>query len=83
MRLDALRPLHRLFLSRAEIERGEFKRLTGLGERTPVNLLSPLIQRALLSTDSPQGRIRFGLLMHALRFYCPALWPEAEANLPT
>ena len=82
VRLDALRPLHCLFLSNAEIERGEFKRMTGLGERTPVNLLSALIQRALLSTDSPQGRVRFGLLMHALRFYCPALWPETEANLP-
>ena len=81
VRLDALRPLHCLFLSNAEIERGEFKRMTGLGERTPVNLLSALIQRALLSTDSPQGRVRFGLLMHALRFYFPALWPETEANL--
>lgn len=83
VRLDALRPLHYLFLSGAEIERGEFKRMTGLGERTAVNLLSALIQRGLLSTDSPQGKVRFGLPLHALRFYFPALWPEAEADLPT
>ena len=82
VRLDALRPLHYLFLSGAEIERGEFKRMTGLGERTAVNLLSALIQRGLLSTDSPQGKVRFGLPLHALRFYFPALWPEAEADLP-
>ena len=83
VRLDALRPLHYLFLSGAEIERGEFKRMTGLGERTAVNLLRALVQRGLLSTDSPQGKVRFGLPLHALRFYFPALWPEAEADLPT
>lgn len=83
VRLDALRPLHYLYLSGAEIERGEFKRMTGLGERTAVNLLSALIQRGLLSTDSPQGKVRFGLPLHALRLYFPALWPEAEADLPT
>lgn len=83
VRLDALRPLHYLFLSGADIERGEFKRMTGLGERTAVNLLSALIKRGLLSSDSPQGKVRFGLPLHALRFYFPALWPEAEADSPT
>jgi Fic family protein len=80
VRLDALRPLHYLFLSGADIERGEFKRMTGLGERTAVSLLSALIKRGLLSSDSPQGKVRFGLPLHALRFYFPALWPEAEAD---
>ena len=83
VRLDALRPLHYLFLSGADIERGEFKRMTGLGERTAVNLLSALVKRGLLSSDSPQGKVRFGLPLHALRFYFPALWPEAEADAPT
>jgi len=27
-----------------------------------------------------QGRLRFGMPLHALRFYFPALWPEAEAD---
>ena len=31
-------------------------------------------------SDSPQGALRFGLPLHALRFYFPALWPEAEAG---
>jgi DNA-binding IclR family transcriptional regulator len=69
-------------LSGADIERGEFKRMTGLGERTAVSLLSALIKRGLLSSDSPQGKVRFGLPLHALRFYFPALWPEAEADAP-
>ncbi len=80
VRLDALRPLHYLFLSGSEMDRGEFKRMTGLGDRTAVNLLSALIKRGLLRSDSPQGKVRFGLPMHALRFYFPALWPEAEAD---
>jgi hypothetical protein len=70
-----LRPLYDLFLSGAEIERGEFKRMIGLGVRTAVKLLSALLRR-----DSPQGRLRFGVPLHALRFYFPALWPEAEGD---
>ena len=80
VRLDALRPLHYLFLSGNEIERGEFKRMTGLGERTAVNLLTALVRRGLLRSDTVQGKVRFGLPLHALRFYFPALWPEAEAE---
>lgn len=82
VRVEALRPLHYLFLSGAEIERGEFKRLTGLGERTAVNLLTALVRRGLLRSDTVQGKVRFGLPLHALRFYFPALWPEAEADGP-
>lgn len=80
VRIEALRPLHYLFLSGLDIERGEFKRMTGLGERTAVNLLTALVQRGLLASDTPQGRVRIGLPLHALRFYFPALWPEAEAD---
>jgi len=80
VRLEALRPLHYLFLSGTELERGEFKRMTGLGERTAVSLLGALLRRGLLRSDSPQGKVRFGMPMHALRFYFPALWPEAEAD---
>ena len=80
VRLEALRPLHYLFLSGTELERGEFKRMTGLGDRTAVTLLTALVKRGLLKSDSPQGKVRFGLPLHALRFYFPALWPEAEAD---
>ncbi len=80
VRIEALHPLHYLFLSGKTVERGEFKRMTGLGDRTAVKLLTALVQRGLLKSDSPQGGVRFGLPMHALRFYFPALWPEAEAD---
>lgn len=80
VRLEALLPLHYLFLSGRELERGEFKRMTGLGDRTAVDLLTSLVRRGLLKSDTPQGKVRFGLPLHALRFYFPALWPEAEAD---
>ena len=80
VRREALRPLHYLFLTGGELERGEFKTMTGLGERTAVSALSALIRRGLLKSDTPQGKVRFALPLHALRFYFPALWPEAEAD---
>lgn len=80
VRLAALRPLHYLFVTDASLERGEFKAMCGLGERTAGTLLKALLVRGLLASDSPQGRLRFGLPLHALRFYFPALWPEAEAD---
>ena len=75
-----MRPLHYLFLTGGELERGEFKAMMGLGDRTAVSALSALVKRGLLKSDTPQGKVRFALPLHALRFYFPALWPEAEAD---
>ena len=54
--------------------------MTGLGERTAVTMLGALVQRRLVVSDSVQGKLRFGMPLHAVRFYFPALWPEAEAD---
>jgi len=80
VRREALRPLHYLFLTGGELDRGELKTMTGLGDRPAVSALSALVKRGLLKSDTPQGRVRFALPLHALRFYFPALWPEAEAD---
>ena len=80
VRLSALRPLHYLFVTGTAMDRGEFKTLLGLGERTAGTVLKAMLDRQLLATDSAQGKVRFGLPLHALRFYFPALWPEAEAD---
>jgi Fic family protein len=80
VRSEMLRPLHYLFLAGGEIDRGEFKSMSGLGDRTAVSALSALLKRGLLKSDTPQGKVRFALPLHALRFYFPALWPEAEAD---
>ena len=78
VRAEALMPLHYLFAAHPSLSRAEFKTMTGLGDRTATTLLSALLSRGFLVSDSPYGEVRFGIPDHALRFYFPALWPEAE-----
>lgn len=80
VRNEALRPLHYLFATQGELSRADFKSMTGLGERVATSLLSSLLHRGFVATDSPYGNLRFAIPRHALRFYFPALWPEAEQD---
>jgi Fic family protein len=81
IRVEALRPLHYLFSTRSGLPRGEFARMTGLGERTAVTLIGKLLGAGLLVADSPRGPVRMGIPLDALRFLFPNLWPEAEADV--
>lgn len=80
VRQESLRGLHYLFLSGEEMSRGDFKSMLGMSERGATDALGALVRRGLLRSDSPQGKVRFGLPQHALRFLFPRLWPEAEAD---
>lgn len=80
VRAESLRALHYLWVTRSDLERSEFKAMLGLGERLATAQVSALVKRGLLVTDSPHGKLRFGVPQHALRFYFPHLWPEAEAG---
>ncbi len=80
VRQESLRGLHYLFLSGEEMGRGDFKALLGMGDRAATDALGALVRRGLLKSDSPQGKVRFGLPQHALRFLFPRLWPEAEGD---
>ena len=80
IRLEALLPMHYLFTT-GSLERGQFKQMTGLAVRATERCLKGLLDRELLVSDSPKGLLRFGVPMQALRFYFPALWPEAEASV--
>jgi len=80
IRAEALTPLHYLFTGQAELPRAVFKQLTGLGERVATSLLSALLAGGYLASDTPYGPVRFAVPRHALRFYFPALWPEAEQD---
>ena len=80
MRQEALSGLHYLFLSSEEMPRGDFKAMLGMSDRGASDALGALVKRGLLKSDSPQGKVRFGLPQHALRFMFPKLWPEAEAD---
>ncbi len=80
VRLEALMPLHYLFATQVELGRAEFKAMTGLGDRVATETLSALLRRGFVATDSAYGKLRFAVPRHALRFYFPALWPEAEQD---
>ena len=80
VREEALLPLHYLFATQAELGRADFKTMTGLGDRLATQLLTSLLRRGFLATDSAYGKVRFAIPRHALRFYFPALWPEAEQD---
>lgn len=80
VRMEARRPLHYLFATHGQLERAEFAAMTGLGERTASTLISKLLERGLLRSDTPRGALRFGVPMHGLRLLFPNLWPEAEAD---
>jgi Fic family protein len=83
VRQESLRGLHYLFLNGEEMSRGDFKAMLGMSDRGATDALGALVKRGLLKTDSPQGKVRFGLPQHALRFLFPRLWPEAEADAAT
>lgn len=78
VRIEALRALHYLFAAQTELDRADFKAMLGLGDRMATALVSALIKRGFVETDSPYGKLRLGVPQHALRFYFPKLWPEAE-----
>ena len=78
MRAEAATPLYHVFLT-GEIERGEWKRMTGLAERTADRLLAACLKQGLLRSASSKGKVGFGVPLGVLRFYFPRLWPEAEA----
>ncbi len=80
VRQESLRGLHYLFLSGNDIARGDFKAMLGMSDRAATDALGALVKRGLLKSDTPQGKVRFGLPQHALRFLFPRLWPEAEAD---
>jgi Fic family protein len=80
VRSEALRALHYLFATQGPLPRADFKAMLGLGERLATAQISALLKRGLLESDSPYGSLRFGVPQHALRFYFPRLWPEAEAQ---
>jgi Fic family protein len=83
VRQESLRGMHYLFLSGDEMARGDFKAMLGMSDRGATDALGALVKRGLLKSDSPQGKVRFGLPQHALRFMFPRLWPEAEADAAT
>lgn len=80
IRREVLTPLHYIAIN-GPLDRGEFKPMTGLGERTAERALKALLDYGLLRSDTPKGKVYFGIPLDSLRFLFPNLWPEAEAAI--
>lgn len=80
VRIQALTPLHYLFATQRELPRAEFKSMLGLGDRVATETLSALVRRGFVKSSSAYGALSFAVPRHALRFYFPNLWPEAEQD---
>ncbi len=79
LKTEALIPLHYIAMAGA-IERGEFKKMTGMAERSAERLLKALLDYKLLCSDTPKGKVYMGVPLHSMQFLFPKLWPEAEAT---
>lgn len=80
VRPQALIPLHMLFVTQTEMARADFKQMCGLGDRQATQLVSDMLKEGFLKSSSTYGPLSFGIPPRALRFYFPALWPEAEQD---
>lgn len=65
-------------LRAGEFERMEAARITGKPERTARDLLSALVDEALLVSDTPRGKVRAGFPPHALGTLFPNLYPMGD-----
>jgi len=80
VRPEVVGVLHYLFTSGIAMPRADFKAMSKLGDRVATGTLSALLKLGYLATDSAYGDVRFAIPRHALRFYFPLLWPEAEQD---
>ncbi|SMF08598.1 Fic family protein [Trinickia caryophylli] len=77
------RALYRLFQI-GKLDRGEFKAMLGVADRTASRTVAQLLALRLVKTTSRVGPIEPALPFFSLRFLFPGLWPESESvPLPT
>jgi Fic family protein len=76
---QAIIPLHHLFAA-GPATRGEFKQMTGLGDRASQAVLASLLREGLVESTSRLGPVHFGLPLDALQFLLPELYPEAATQ---
>lgn len=80
VKAQSLLPLHYLFATQDELSRADFKSMIGMSDRFATGQISALLKRGFVASESAYGALRFAIPNHALRFYLPALWPEAESE---
>jgi Fic family protein len=68
-------PLLREGLLAGEFERGSADSITGYGERMARSVVSKLVERGLLVSNSPKGPLRLGFPLAIVERWFPSLYP--------
>lgn len=68
-------PLLREALLIGEFERGRVEEITGLGNRTARDVLSVLVKKGLLVSDTPRSAVRLGFPIDVIERWFPLLYP--------
>jgi Fic family protein len=61
-----------------EYERGQAGAITGLAERTARDVLSALVERRLLVSDTPKSAVRLGFPVDVIERWFPSLYPTTQ-----
>lgn len=77
-REEAVLPLQTVAVSGA-MARGDFIRMTGLGERTGRKVVSRFLSDGLLKSEGNRGELSIAFPMSALSILLPNLYPEASS----
>lgn len=77
-REEAVLPLQTVAVSGA-MARGDFIRMTGLGERTGRKVVSRFLSDGLLKSEGHRGELSIAFPMSALSILLPNLYPEASS----
>ena len=64
-----------------EFPRGRVEEITGLGDRTARDVLSALIKKGLLLSDTPRSSVRLGLPIDIVERWFPLLYPSTSGTL--
>jgi hypothetical protein len=70
--------LLREVLHSGEFERGKAEMITGYGERMARDVLSRLIARKLLISDTPKSPVRLAFPLEVVERWFPALYPATQ-----
>ncbi len=80
-RVETIAPIFHLFAT-GPTPRGDFLRMTGLGERTARSALAHLISVGLIVSRDHRSAVRIAFPLDALQVLFPDLYPEANTTYP-
>lgn len=75
MKEEAVYILKNVFIT-GELKRGEALKVTGLPERSARRILKNLLERKLLTSDTPKSAVKIAFPVSAVEYYFPKLYPQ-------